>query len=86
MAIIETYDELTLDSLTERVVSVLFKTFADINGEKTQIGSNKRIAFSNCAHDREIIIKKLPEAQVNAILSLWGPNPLFENPMVEENL
>ena len=42
---ITTYDEIVLDSLTDTGVSVLFKTFADINGEKVQIGPNKRISF-----------------------------------------
>lgn len=78
-----TYDEIVLDSLTDTGVSVLFKTFADINGEKVQIGPNKRISFCNCPTDRQTILDRLPEAQINAILSIWGAEALLNDPTIE---
>lgn len=77
--IIETYTEISLDFLTERGVSVLTRTYADINGEKTQIGPNHRMAYANSPQGRINIINDLEEKYVNAILSVWGDQPIIED-------
>lgn len=78
--VIEPYVEITLDLLTPYSVSVLSKTFADINGNKTQIGDNNRLAYMNSPLGREAIINDLPDSYYNAILSVWGSVPLLEDP------
>jgi hypothetical protein len=80
MATIETYTELTLDLLTEKGVSVLTKTYADINGVKTQIGTNHRKAYGNSPIGRELLVKDIPENYYNAVLAVWGEEPVLQDP------
>ena len=80
MATIETYTEITLDLLTEKGVSVLTKTFADINGFKTQIGNNSRKAYGNSPIGRDLLRADVPEAYYNAVLAVWGETPLLQDP------
>lgn len=84
MAMIETYTEITLDLLTTASVSVLTKTYADINGVKTQVGENVRKAYANSPTGRERIKADLPEEYYNTVLTLWGDTPLFEDPKKPE--
>jgi hypothetical protein len=80
MATIETYTEITLDLLNEYGVSVLKKTYADINGVKTQIGTNHRKAYGNSPLGRESLTSELPEIYHNAVLTVWGETPVLEDP------
>lgn len=80
MATIETYTELTLDMLTEKGVSVLTKTFADINGTKTQIGANQRKVYGNSPIGRDLLKADVPEVYYNAVLAVWGETPILEDP------
>ena len=76
MAIIETYDRYTLDSLTNNSVSILKQTFAIINNEEEQIGKNWRKAFINTPEDKEELKLLLGEAsnEYLAILQMWRIN------------
>lgn len=80
MATIETYTEIILDMLTTESVSVLTKEFADINGIKTQIGTNMRKAYANSPMGREMIAKELPEEYANTVLTLWGTEATIQDP------
>lgn len=80
MATIETYTEITLDLLTQNGVSVLTKTYADINGVKTQLGANHRKAYGNSPIGRELLAKDLPETYYNAVLVVWGDTPTLTDP------
>jgi hypothetical protein len=87
MATIETYTEIILDMLTTESVSVLTREFADINGVKTQIGTNMRKAYVNSPMGREMIAKELPEEYVNTVLTLWGETATIQDPpKPEENM
>lgn len=78
-ATIETYDVICLDFLTEDGVSILKQTFAEINGEIVQIGTNSRTAYTNSPSDRNNIINDLEEKYVNAIFAVWGDTPTIED-------
>lgn len=80
MANIETYNEITLDMLTENTVSVLTRTYADVNGIKTQIGSNTRKAYGNSAYGRNMLASEVPEPFLSTVLTLWGPEPTLMDP------
>lgn len=87
MATIETYTEIILDMLTTESVSVLTREFADINGVKTQIGTNMRKAYVNSPMGREMIAKELPEKYANTVLTLWGKTATIQDPpKPEENM
>ena len=81
MPTIETYSEITLDLLTKNSVSVLTRTYADLEGVKTQIGENTRTAYGNSPIGREQITQRLPEDYVQAILAVWGDTPTLEDPI-----
>lgn len=80
MATIETYTEITLDLLTQNGVSVLTKTFADINGIKTQVGNNIRRAYGNSPIGRDLLRADIPEIYYNAVLAVWGDTPTLTDP------
>lgn len=80
MAMIETYKEIILDLLTEKSVNVVTKTFADINGIKTQIGQNVSTCYINSPIDRENLKKDLPETYYNTIITLWGNEATVVDP------
>lgn len=82
MATIETYIEITLDLLTQNGVSVVTKTFADINSIKTQINSNRKV-YGNSPLGRELLEKDLPKAYYNAVLAVWGEEPLLTDPEMQ---
>ena len=77
--IIDTYDSIYLDFLTETSVSVLKQTYAKINGENVQIGQNQRTAYSNSPSGRKRVIKDLDEKYVNAIFAIWGDKPILND-------
>lgn len=80
MANVKTYTEITLDLLTRDSVSVLIKTYANINGEKLQVGDNTRAAYANSPIGRQQIEETLPEDYVASVFALWGDTPTVEDP------
>ena len=80
MATITTTDEYTLCDLTPNFVNVLIQTFIDLNGVKTQVGSNKRISYANSEVGRQKISEALPDEYVLAVLAVWGDTPTVKDP------
>lgn len=72
--------EFIVDMLTPDSVSILRKPYFEFNGQK-YYGENIRNAFMNSEKDRSCLKDLLPEAQYNAVMSVWG-----ESPMVEESI
>lgn len=83
MATIETYNEYTLEQLTQNSVNILIETFADIDGVKTKIGDNKRISYSNSAYGRMKVQELLPESYRKAVFNVWGDTPTVTEPMYD---
>lgn len=79
MALIETYEKITLDMLTEDSVSILKRTFAEINGSEVQIGDNWRRAYVNSVRGRQEIAEFLGDTpQLESVLKMWGDTPTVE--------
>lgn len=80
MATIETYERITLDMLSDKSVSVLKRTFANINGIETQIGDNWRRSFINSENGRIELKEFLGEdtPQYIAVMQIWGDEPITE--------
>lgn len=74
--------EFIVDMLTPDSVSILRKPYFEFNGQK-YYGENIRNAFMNSEKDRSCLKDLLPEAQYNAVMSVWGENPTVEEPTVE---
>lgn len=73
MATIETYDVITLDMLTKDSVSILKRTYANINDTEVQVGPDWRRAFVNSETDRTNIADFLGQSsELSAIMEMWG--------------
>ncbi len=68
-------EKYTLDMLTQDSVSVKKQTHIDYMGQQYQIGEPWRRAYTNSEKGRQQIVDELPQAQVNAIMAVWGDTP-----------
>lgn len=68
-------EKYTLDMLNQDSVSVSKKTFLEYMGKKYPVGELWRRAYVNSVRGRQQIVIELPQAQVNAIMSVWGDVP-----------
>jgi len=68
-------EKYTLDMLNQDSVSVKKQTYIDYMGQEYPIGEPWRRAYTNSIRGREQIVTELPQAQVNAIMAVWGDNP-----------
>lgn len=68
----------TIDNLTQDSVSVKRQTFIEYQGQEFLIGESWRRAYVNSEGGRQQIIDELPQAQVNAIMAVWGDAPTVE--------
>jgi hypothetical protein len=64
-----------LDMLIQDSVSVVKQTYIDYMGQEYPIGEPWRRAYVNSINGREQIVAELPQAQVNAIMAVWGDTP-----------
>lgn len=71
-------EKYTLDNLTQDSVSVKKQTYMDYMGQIYPIGEPWRRAYVNTEQGRQQIIDELPQAQVNAIMAVWGDAPTVE--------
>lgn len=85
MAQIEMITEYALDMLNKDSVSVLKREYAEINGVKTQIGSNWRCAFSNSETGRKEIALLIPEEYVASVFAVWGDTPTVSDDITNQN-
>lgn len=65
-------EKITLDMLNQDSVSVSKQTYVDYMGQLYPIGQLWRKAYVNSIKGREQVVAELPQAQVNAIMSVWG--------------
>ena len=68
-------EKITIDMLTQDSVSVKTQRYYDDNGTLYPIGQPHRKAYMNSMSGREEITNELPQAQQNAIFSVWGDTP-----------
>lgn len=68
-------EKYTLDMLTQDSVSVKKQTYIDYMGQEYPIGEPWRRAYVNSVKGRQQIVDELPQAQVNAIMAVWGDTP-----------
>ena len=71
-------EKYTLDMLTQDSVSIKKQTYIDYMGQKYLIGEPWRRAYINSVQGRQQIVDELPQAQVNAIMAVWGDTPTVE--------
>jgi len=68
-------EKITLDNLNQESVSVSKQTYIEYIGQQYPIGELWRRAYVNSIRDRGQVVSELPQAQVNAIMAVWGDNP-----------
>lgn len=68
-------EKYTLDMLTQDSVSVKKQTYIEYMGQQYPIGEPWRRAYANSEKGRQQIVDELPQAQVNAIMAVWGDTP-----------
>lgn len=73
-------EKYTLDMLTQDSVSVKKQTYIDYMGQQYPIGEPWRRAYMNNVQGRQQIVDELPQAQVNAIMAVWGDAPTVTEP------
>ena len=81
----ELKEKITLDMLTKDSVSVLRQQFLTFNGEEMQVGRNIRNAYMNDESGREQIRKVLSDEYYNAVMAVWGTEPIVEEPTESES-
>ena len=74
MATIETTTEIVIDRLTEKSVSILTKTYADVNGENIIVNNHRR-AYVNSEDGRLELTADLNEPYLSAVMAMWGDEP-----------
>ena len=72
-------EKYTLDTLNQNSVSVSKQTYIDYMGKEYPIGELWRRAYINSLQGRQQIQSELPQAQVNAIMAVWGDTPTVED-------
>lgn len=68
-------EKITLDMLTVDSVSVKTQRYVDVDGIEYPIGEPHRRAYVNSNSGRVAVESNLPEAQKNAVFSVWGETP-----------
>ena len=67
--------KIILDMLNEKSVSVKTQQYTAVDGIEYAIGQPHRKAYINSIRGREEVQNELPQAQANAIFSVWGDTP-----------
>lgn len=68
-------EKYTLDMLTQDSVSVKKQTYIEYMGQQYPISEPWRRAYVNDIKGRQQVVDELPQAQVNAIMAVWGDAP-----------
>lgn len=79
----------TVDMLTKDSVSILTQQFIELDGIKTQVGENHRIAYCNSKGSRELLAKEQPPEVRDAVFTIWGDTPTINEetePTGQENV
>lgn len=74
----------TVDMLTPNGVSILTQNMADIDGIPTQVGANHRVSYVNSLSGRQKLTEDEPEDISAAVMTIWGDEPIVEEPPTEE--
>lgn len=75
-------EKYTLDMLNQDGVSVSKQTYIEYMGQMYPIGELWRRAYINSEKGRQQVADELPQAQINAIMAVWGDVPT----VVEEDI
>lgn len=76
-------EKYTLDNLNQDMVRVGKQTYIDYMGQLYPIGQLWRREYVNSVQGRQQIAAELPQAQVNAIMSVWGDTPTVDESIAE---
>ena len=79
----DTIDKYTVDILSQDSVSISKQTFVDYMGQMFPIGQIWRRGYVNSNQGRQQIVEELPNAQVNAIMSVWGDSPTVDESVTQ---
>lgn len=77
-------EKIILDMLTQDSVSVITQKYIIVEGEVYPIGQPHRKAYMNTEQGRQEVIDELGEAQKNAVLAVWGDEPVIADPPASE--
>lgn len=73
----------TIDMLNENSVSVKTQQFTSIEGLEYDIGQPHRKSYVNSIRGRQEVVNQLPQAQQNAIFSVWGDIPTVDESIAQ---
>ena len=76
-------EKYNLDMLNQDGVSVKRQTYIDYMGKEYPIGEEWRRAYVNSIQGRQQIVEELPNAQVNAIMAVWGDSPTVDESIAQ---
>lgn len=75
-----TIKKITIQDLNTNTVVVLTRTFVTVDDQVLQLGPVTSVCYNNCPYDRDRMKDSLPEQYANAILAVWGDEPILEDP------
>ena len=76
-------EKITLDMLAQYSVSVKKQKYMTVEGTEYPIGEPWRRAYVNSVQGRQQVVNELPQAQVNAIMAVWGDVPTVTEEVTE---
>lgn len=75
-------EKFTLDGLTQDGVSVKKQTYIEYEGQSYPIGQLWSRSYKNSTRGRQMIVAELPLTQINAILAIWGDEPIIDETVI----
>lgn len=72
-------EKYTLNNLNQDSVSVSKQTFIEYMGQLYPVGQTWNRHYSNSTKGRQQIVAELPQAQVNAVMAVWGDEPTVDD-------
>lgn len=75
--------KIIIDELTNTSVSIVKRSFINVEGKEYLIGEPHRRAYINSEDGREAISKELPEPYISAVMSMWGDKALIDLEEIE---
>lgn len=69
----------TITDLTEKSVSIKTQPITIIDSVEYELGLPSRKAYINTLEDRIDLLKEVPEEVYNAVIAMWGNEPMIND-------
>lgn len=69
----------TITDLTEKSVSIKTQPITVIDSVEYELGLPSRKAYINTLEDRIDLLKEVPEEVYNAVIAMWGNEPMIND-------